>query len=187
LGEGGVVAAEVRIYPKQFVLATMGLKNEEVGMFMRLASFAAEHGPRIPRETVRFIAPSYKQRRRCLEALEAAGLLTVEDYAVDLTLQRENTMWMFFGRAEKREPIVAVSQPWRSKWQGREPIPEDMRAQVIERDQMVCGICKRLVEDRTQLHIDHIFPVSRGGKNELDNLQVAHAVCNMRKGAKVAG
>jgi 5-methylcytosine-specific restriction endonuclease McrA len=30
--------------------------------------------------------------------------------------------------------------------------------------------------------IDHVRPVSKGGGSEIDNLQLAHAVCNWRKG-----
>lgn len=29
---------------------------------------------------------------------------------------------------------------------------------------------------------DHIHPVSKGGGDEQDNLQIAHAICNKRKG-----
>jgi 5-methylcytosine-specific restriction endonuclease McrA len=46
-----------------------------------------------------------------------------------------------------------------------------------------CGICKHPLEDK--FHIDHIIPVSKGGKHELSNLQLAHPLCNLRKGAKV--
>lgn len=40
--------------------------------------------------------------------------------------------------------------------------------------------------DMTQLHIDHKFPVSKGGKTTDDNLQTLCRTCNLRKGAKVA-
>lgn len=33
--------------------------------------------------------------------------------------------------------------------------------------------------------VDHIVPVARGGSNEINNLQLAHLVCNMRKGSRV--
>lgn len=58
------------------------------------------------------------------------------------------------------------------------------RQLVIERDGLVCGICKGEVEPHL-LEIDHIHPVSLGGTNDLDNLQVAHALCNRKKGARV--
>jgi 5-methylcytosine-specific restriction endonuclease McrA len=35
------------------------------------------------------------------------------------------------------------------------------------------------------MHIDHIYPVSRGGGDELSNLQVTHSRCNMAKGSRV--
>lgn len=31
--------------------------------------------------------------------------------------------------------------------------------------------------------VDHVRPVSRGGGNDVVNLQLAHAICNKRKGA----
>lgn len=40
-------------------------------------------------------------------------------------------------------------------------------------------ICKEpLLND---ISIDHIYPKSRGGSNEIDNLQLAHCKCNSQK------
>ncbi|WP_119680831.1 HNH endonuclease [Indioceanicola profundi] len=33
-------------------------------------------------------------------------------------------------------------------------------------------------------HIDHVIPWSLGGGNELANIQILHADCNLRKGAR---
>jgi len=53
---------------------------------------------------------------------------------------------------------------------------------IMERDRMVCGIChkKAKLED---LSFDHIVPLSKGGPHTDDNIQVAHRLCNARRGA----
>jgi hypothetical protein len=66
----------------------------------------------------------------------------------------------------------------------RRKISRAKRALVIARDGLICGICSEQVEPH-DVHIDHIKPVSLGGGNELENLQVAHSRCNIKKGARV--
>lgn len=58
------------------------------------------------------------------------------------------------------------------------------RRLVIERDKSMCEICGELVPEH-DIHIDHIHPYSLGGQDDLDNLQVAHSLCNIRKGARI--
>lgn len=36
------------------------------------------------------------------------------------------------------------------------------------------------------LHIDHVIPISMGGQDNLENVRPSHAICNLRKGAKIA-
>lgn len=59
-----------------------------------------------------------------------------------------------------------------------------VRAAVIDRDGYVCDICGGDVEP-DDVHIDHVWPVSRGGTSALNNLQVTHSRCNIVKGAQV--
>lgn len=45
-----------------------------------------------------------------------------------------------------------------------------------------CRICG---EDLIRYHVDHIVPVSRGGSNEISNIQILCAPCNLKKGRKL--
>lgn len=50
-------------------------------------------------------------------------------------------------------------------------------------EDFVCGICSEPIKG--SYHLDHIIPVSRGGKHEIGNLQLAHPICNLRKGSYI--
>lgn len=53
-----------------------------------------------------------------------------------------------------------------------------LRAQVFERDGLVCAYCGC---ESGPHEIDHIVPVKRGGTNDPDNLCVACRPCNISK------
>ena len=55
---------------------------------------------------------------------------------------------------------------------------------IWSRDQGICHICHLPVE-RSELHYDHIIPLSKGGEHTTDNIAVSHSWCNLRKGAKI--
>ena len=64
-------------------------------------------------------------------------------------------------------------------------------AEVYERDDWVCQICRtaidRSAKARTPLSasLDHIIPLSRGGEHSRANTQCAHLRCNVKKGTRV--
>lgn len=58
-------------------------------------------------------------------------------------------------------------------------------AAILERDGMVCHICGGDIPSLSDLHFDHVFPLSKGGAHSYDNIKPSHASCNMRKGAKI--
>lgn len=63
----------------------------------------------------------------------------------------------------------------------RQPLDPEMRWAVFRRDGYACLYCG----SESNLSIDHVFPVSRGGDNHPDNLQTLCRDCNSRKGALV--
>lgn len=56
-----------------------------------------------------------------------------------------------------------------------------LREIVFARDDYTCTYCGDAESD---LHCDHVHPLSRGGKSVLDNLTTACAFCNISKGNK---
>jgi len=65
-------------------------------------------------------------------------------------------------------------------------IPLKIRLQVFKRDNFCCTLCGKspATHPGTVLHIDHIFPYSKGGKTTHGNLQTLCAECNWGKGNK---
>lgn len=63
--------------------------------------------------------------------------------------------------------------------------------QLFDRDAGMCGICRQPVDpkvawpDKMSKTLDHIVPLSRGGRHSWANAQLAHAVCNSRKNNSV--
>ena len=60
-------------------------------------------------------------------------------------------------------------------------IPDPLRAEVLLRDGARCRRCRTAVN----LEIDHIVPVSKGGRTEEVNLQTLCRRCNRRKWKKL--
>lgn len=66
----------------------------------------------------------------------------------------------------------------------RGKVSNKMRFSIYERDGYQCRKCG--VSDRNaSLEIDHIIPISKGGKSTYDNLQTLCHECNVKKGAKI--
>lgn len=62
----------------------------------------------------------------------------------------------------------------------RRAVPVQVRAGVFERDDHACRYCGA----DSDLSIDHVIPVSRGGSNDPENLVAACLPCNLQKGAR---
>ena len=113
-------------------------------------------------------------------------------------------------RSNNREKTSAATLKWNKKHpeksrevsrkrralklaNGYEPYTE---AQVLEAYGIYCYLCnhpinfeasRKIGKDNWQLglHIDHVIPIIAGGPDTLKNVRPAHAICNMKKGAKM--
>ena len=86
-------------------------------------------------------------------------------------VQRERLM----NAEERRRAFIA---------QQRRLMSDSLRYDVMKRDGFRCKLCGATAKDGVKLHVDHIIPVSRGGKTEMSNLRTLCERCNLGKGAK---
>jgi DNA-directed RNA polymerase subunit RPC12/RpoP len=61
-------------------------------------------------------------------------------------------------------------------------ITPETRRLIMERDGFSCRYCGSKKEP---FHLDHVYPVAKGGETTVENLVTACANCNHRKSAKV--
>jgi 5-methylcytosine-specific restriction endonuclease McrA len=70
------------------------------------------------------------------------------------------------------------------------------RNQIIKRDGTDCYLCNKPVDFTANHiqgqpgwelypHIDHVIPLALGGDDTLENVKLAHAICNINKGARL--
>ena len=60
-----------------------------------------------------------------------------------------------------------------------------IKLQLLWENGKRCGICGKMINDFDDLTVDHIYPIAKGGKNVIDNCQLAHKKCNVEKGDKI--
>lgn len=62
---------------------------------------------------------------------------------------------------------------------------------IAKRDSYLCHLCNQIVDmdiertDKMGATIDHILPLSKGGLDTMENVALAHWICNIRKGNRV--
>jgi len=73
-----------------------------------------------------------------------------------------------------------IYSPKTSGIKKREPIGLSLRYEILRRDKFKCVICGKNASE-TILEIDHVIPVSQGGKTIKQNLQTLCFDCNRGK------
>ena len=67
----------------------------------------------------------------------------------------------------------------------RGEISDSLRYDILHRDNFACVICGASQRFGVRLHVDHIIPVSKGGKSTPDNLRTLCERCNIGKSNKI--
>lgn len=80
------------------------------------------------------------------------------------------------GKGRNTNPLY---KPYRSTY-------ESNRKKILATED-VCYICGKFVDKKLKFPhpmsatVDHVIPLSKGGSNDLDNLRLAHNICNRLK------
>lgn len=87
--------------------------------------------------------------------------------------------------------ILANKAPYQDRFSGQRG-PYTRNRKKILATQTVCGICGKPVDKGLRYPhpmsatVDHIIPIDRGGHpSDIDNLQLAHFICNRYKSDKL--
>ena len=79
----------------------------------------------------------------------------------------------------------ALEKERETKEYQRKILTPSLRYDILKRDNFKCVICGRTPKkDGITLHVDHIIPVSKGGKTEPENLRTLCSICNLGKSDK---
>ena len=69
---------------------------------------------------------------------------------------------------------------WEHRKRGHRPVPGSVRYQVLSRAKFRCELCG-IPADEKNIEVDHIFPKSLGGRDDLSNYQALCYSCNAAK------
>lgn len=107
-------------------------------------------------------------------------------YKVDVEINRVEYN---LGQVVKRYELLSkidfqcTLNEYHSKEQ-RKLMTKELKDRIKKRDNYTCQVCGKYMPDEVGLHIDHILPVSKGGKSIPSNLQVLCSKCNGSKSNK---
>jgi 5-methylcytosine-specific restriction endonuclease McrA len=137
---------------------------------------------------------SYKGQRKVKEALNPRRF----DFHCDRCNQIVETDTSVtrgkYGRFCRPCALVRRRESYRVKTAKRQGVAKPARLSadaLIERDGNLCRLCNTEIDlalarnSRFGATIDHIVPLSLGGSDDIENMQLAHWICNIKKGNRV--
>lgn len=116
------------------------------------------------------------------------------DITLDLKIRYINTRNQVNLLKEKKfthDELFKMYEEWNDGNKNKENIrfersvmSDSIRYNVFQRDNFTCQVCGATAKDGAKLHVDHIIPVSAGGKTLMSNLQTLCERCNLGKSNK---
>ncbi|WP_022877358.1 HNH endonuclease [Microbacterium sp. B19] len=104
---------------------------------------------------------------------------------------RKHLDWSFaelrVGLDDARRQRAAKSTTEYLRRRERSLLTPKMRTDILRRDGSRCRMCGASASTGAVLHVDHIVPVSHGGRTELGNLQTLCQSCNLGKSNRFVG
>jgi len=85
---------------------------------------------------------------------------------------------------KEKLPKISVNDEKRVRESERKKMSNGLRYDILRRDNFRCVLCGESGEN-VQLEVDHIHPVSKGGKTTEENLRTLCFNCNRGKHAKI--
>lgn len=129
------------------------------------------------KEQIKAIWQEDRRRKACFRRAERAAAALLKAYDDHGDLKNIDTLALRTVEEVAKELGYLSNQPKPR----RQRITRDLTRKVWDRDGWTCQRCG----SHTDLTVDRIYPVSRGGTNEFDNLQTLCRPCNSSKGAKI--
>ena len=80
--------------------------------------------------------------------------------------------------------LVRIEKTQSKEYQ-RGIMSQSLRYDIMKRDGFKCVLCGRTVKDGVKLNVDHIIPISKGGKTIKSNLRTLCFDCNIGKSDKI--
>lgn len=156
------------------------IKAEYVQGNDSLRDLAAKHAMDIGEVGRHAAAESWVGKRAQFRAELSARIEEQVKHALSTQISHDRLQEILSPRRSNR--IVSNANLERNK------LTPKLRYTILARDGFKCLICGRSPEnDGIVLHVDHIYPISKGGKTIPENLQTTCRDCNVGKSNSIEG
>lgn len=184
---------------RQLLLDYLAVKGTDISKAIALAGsnqhYALEYQAEY--QKIRMVGSAYRlylfqwiERKLCdkkfLRPVTSVSLCITSTYTSPKGRNTYRNSVTFTGNEILRgiESVKEQEQQKQSKQYQRKLMSDSLRYDIMKRDGFRCQLCGASAKDGVKLHVDHIVPVSKGGKTVRQNLRTLCERCNLGKGSK---